>query len=393
MKKIGILFLVLWVAVATHSTTVSAQEVHQDLKEIVTAEIVEVVSEETREIEGTGTEAFVQELRARVLSGTREGEVVTFENELIPLKEGDDVYLHYLKTINGDEYFIFTDFKRHTQLWILGGLFVGLLLAFSGWHGLRALFSLALSIGAIVFGLVPLMLAGWNPILVSLLVSAVVLAVVLYFTHGFNSRSSIAFLGTFGAVLVTCAIAWVSVSTMRLTGFGSDASVSLNFATRGTLDFGGLLLGSIIIGILGMLDDVSITQVSVVRQLKRANKSFDMRQLYIRAIEVGKDHLGSLVNTLALAYVGVSLPLVLLFANADAPLALTLNQEVIAAEYVRIIVGSIGLILAVPLTTLLAALYFGKREVLDPVRVTNSGASNGVDEHEESSHDHHHHAH
>jgi uncharacterized membrane protein len=312
-----------------------------------------------------------------VLSGSKEGEVVTFENELIPLKEGDDVYLHYLKTINGDEYFIFTDFKRHTQLWILGGLFVGLLLAFSGWHGLRALFSLALSIGAIVFGLVPLMLAGWNPILVSLLVSAVVLAVVLYFTHGFNSRSSIAFLGTFGAVLVTCAIAWVSVSTMRLTGFGSDASVSLNFATRGTLDFGGLLLGSIIIGILGMLDDVSITQVSVVRQLKRANKSFDMRQLYIRAIEVGKDHLGSLVNTLALAYVGVSLPLVLLFANADAPLALTLNQEVIAAEYVRIIVGSIGLILAVPLTTLLAALYFGKREVLD--------------EHGESSHDHHHH--
>jgi uncharacterized membrane protein len=306
----------------------------------------------------------VQELRALVLSGSKEGEVVTFENELIPLKEGDDVYLHYLKTINGDEYFIFTDFKRHLQLWVLGGLFVVLLLIFSGWHGLRALFSLALSIGAIVFGLVPLMLAGWNPIMVSLLVSAAVLAVVLFFTHGFNSRATIAFLGTFMAVLVTCAIAWVSVSTMRLTGFGSDASVSLNFATRGTLDFGGLLLGSIIIGILGMLDDVSITQVSVVRQLKRANKSFDTRQLYSRAIEVGKDHLGSLVNTLALAYVGVSLPLVLLFANADAPLALTLNQEVVAAEFVRIIVGSIGLILAVPLTTYFAALYFGSREVV-----------------------------
>jgi uncharacterized membrane protein len=221
------------------------------------------------------------------------------------------------------------------------------------------------------------MLAGWDPILVSLGVSAVVLAVVLFFTHGFNARSAIAFLGTFGAVLVTCAVAWVSVSSMRLTGFGSDASVSLNFATRGTLDFGGLLLGSIIIGILGMLDDVSITQVSVVRQLKRANKTFDGYQLYSRAIEVGKDHLGSLVNTLALAYVGVSLPLVLLFANADAPLALTLNQEVIAAEFVRIIVGSIGLILAVPLTTLLASAFYGKREVLD--------------ENEKSSHEQHHH--
>jgi uncharacterized membrane protein len=377
MLKIGILFLVLWVTLLTHGTTASAQEVHQDIKEIVTAEIVEVISESEREIEGTGTQAFVQELRARILSGSKEGELVTFENELIPLKEGDDVYLHYLKTINGDEYFIFTDFKRHTQLWVLGGLFVMLLLIFSGWHGLRALFSLALSIGAIIFGLVPLMLAGWNPILVSLGVSAVVLAVVLFITHGFNARSAIAFLGTFGAVLVTCAIAWISVSSMRLTGFGSDASVSLNFATRGTLDFGGLLLGSIIIGILGMLDDVSIIQVSVVRQLKRANKTFDGYQLYSRAIEVGKDHLGSLVNTLALAYVGVSLPLVLLFVNADAPLALTLNQEVIAAEFVRIIVGSIGLILAVPLTTILASVFYGKREVLD--------------EKEKSSHEHHHH--
>ncbi|MFM2381880.1 MAG: hypothetical protein RLZZ76_647 [Candidatus Parcubacteria bacterium] len=380
MKKIAALSLLLCGSFfMMGSTSVAAQEVHQDLKEIVSAEITKVITEADREIEGTETSAFVQTLEARILSGTKEGLLVTFENELIPLEVGDDVYLHYIKNIHGDEYFIFTDFKRHTQLWVLGALFVALLLVFSGWHGFRALFSLALSIGAIVFGLVPLMLAGWNPILVSLLVSAVVLAVVLYFTHGFNSRSTIAFLGTFGAVLVTCAIAWVSVSTMRLTGFGSDASVSLNFATRGTLDFGGLLLGSIIIGILGMLDDVSITQVSVVRQLKRANKTFDGYQLYSRAIEVGKDHLGSLVNTLALAYVGVSLPLVLLFANADAPLLLTLNQEVVAAEFVRIIVGSIGLILAVPLTTLLAAVYFGKREVLD--------------EHEESLHDHHHHAH
>ncbi len=378
MKKTSALVLLIlgsFFAVAMHGTPVFAQEVHQDLKEIVMAEITKVISEDEREIEGTETSAFVQKLEARILSGTKEGILVTFENELIPLRAGDDVYLHYLKTINGDEYFIFTDFKRHTQLWVLGGLFVGMLLLFSGWHGMRALFSLFLSIGAIVFGLVPLMLAGYDPILVSLCVSAVVLAVVLFFTHGFNAQSSIAFLGTFAAVLVTCAIAWVSVSSMRLSGFGSDAAVSLNFATRGTLDFGGLLLGSIIIGILGMLDDVSITQVSVVRQLKRANNVLSGYELYARAIQVGKDHLGSLVNTLALAYVGVSLPMVLLFANADAPLALTLNQEVVAAEFVRIIVGSIGLILAVPLTTFFAASYYGKR---------------WVDEHDYSSHDHGH---
>jgi uncharacterized membrane protein len=376
MKQIGILFLVLWTVVASQSAIVFAQEVHQDLKEIVTAEIVAVLHEGQREIEGTETNTFEQELRAEILSGSKEGEEVTFVNEIIKLEKGDVVYLHYLETINGDEYFVFKDYKRHTQLWFLGGLFVLLLLAFSGWHGFRALFSLGLSIGAIIFGLVPLMLAGYNPVLLSLGIAGVILAVALFVTHGFNARSGIAFLGTFSAVLVTCIIAYFSVTSMRLSGFGSDASVSLNFATRGALDFGGLLLGSIIIGILGMLDDVSITQVSVVRQLKAVNKSLSKRELYKRAIEVGKDHLGSLVNTLALAYVGVSLPLVLLFVNADAPLALTLNQEVVAAEFVRIIVGSIGLVLAVPFTTFLAAFYYSVR---------------GVDEHEDLSHDHHHH--
>ncbi len=365
MKKVGIcFFVVLALTIVSGGTDTFAQEVHQDLKEIVTAEITEIVSEGEREIEGTETRVFLQELKAKILSGSKEGEVVTFENEIVKLEEGDIVYLHYLKTINGDEYFLFKDYKRHLQLWLLGGLFVALLLVFSGWHGFRALFSLGLSIGAIIFGLVPLMLAGYNPVLASLVISGVVLACALFITHGFNARSTIAFCGTFAAVLVTCLVAWVSVSTMRLTGFGSDASVSLNFATNGALDFGGLLLGSIIIGILGMLDDVSITQVSVVRQLKAVNINLSKRELYARAIQVGKDHLGSLVNTLALAYVGVSLPLVLLFVNADAPLALTLNQEVVAAEFVRIVVGSIGLILAVPITTFIASWYFAKQDIV-----------------------------
>ncbi len=341
----------------------NAQEVYQDLKEIVTAEVTEVMSVEEREIVGTDTFATVQQIKATLTSGKTVGKVVMFENEMVLLKAGDSIYLNHVVLIDDTEYFVFKDFKRHTQLLLLVGFFVVLLLLFSGWHGARALVSLGLSVGAIIFILVPLMLKGYDPVLVSLGVSALILGFVLFLTHGWNARSAIAFCGTFGAVLVTCIIAWLCVSSMRLTGFGSDASVSLNFATRGTLDFAGLLLGSIIIGILGILDDVSITQVSVVQQLKHANTSFGRLELYKRAIIVGKDHIGSLVNTLALAYVGVSLPLVLLFANADAGIGLTLNQEVVASELVRIIVGSIGLILAVPLTTLVAAWYFGKHGV------------------------------
>ncbi len=354
-----------------------AQEVHQELQEIITADVTQIISEEVRDIEGTGATAFVQEVEATLTSGAEKGRSVVFENELVKLKEGDTVYLNHVVTIQGDEYFLFKDFKRQTQLLVLGLLFAALLIYFARMHGFRALFSLGLSIAAIVFVLVPSILAGFNPVLLSAGISGVILACVLFLTHGFNPRSVIAFLGTFSAVLVTCLIAWVSVSSMRLTGFGSDAAIYLNFSTNGTLDFAGLLLGSIIIGILGVLDDVSITQASVVQELKRANHAFSARELYSRAINVGKDHIGSLVNTLALAYIGVSLPLVLLFATADASLSLTLNQEVVAAELVRIMVGSIGLVLAIPLTTLIAAWWYGTHEVKE------SEENNG--------HIHHHH--
>jgi len=150
---------------------------------------------------------------------------------------------------------------------------------------------------------------------------------------------------------------------MRLSGFGSDASVYLNFATDGKLDFAGLLLGSIIIGILGVLDDVSITQSSVVQELKAANPALQGKELYTRAIRVGRDHVASLINTLALAYVGVALPLVLFLSTSEAPLGQLFNQEIVAAEIVRIIIGSIGVILAVPFTTALAAWWFGTRGV------------------------------
>ena len=243
-------------------------------------------------------------------------------------------------------------------------------------QGVRALLSLALSIAAILFLLVPALLNGYDPVLASLVISSLILAVVLFGTHGFNPLSLTAFLGTFTAVLVTSVIALVFVGALRLNGFASDASVYLNFATNGSLDFSGLLLGSIIIGILGILDDVAITQASVVQELKLANHNFSIIDLYYRGLKVGRDHVGSLINTLALAYVGASLPLVLLFSTSEAPILFTLNQEVVASEIARIIVGSIGLILAVPFTTLIAAWWFGRY---------------GVDDKVAASHSHHHH--
>jgi uncharacterized membrane protein len=343
--------------------SLGAQEVHQDLHEVIKAEVLEVVSEEEKEITGTDTTTATQEVRAILSEGEREGEVVNLTTEVVQLEEGDKIFVNRMVTIDGTETFTYADFERRPVLAFLMITFVVMLLFFSRWQGLRALLSLGGSIGAILFILVPALLAGYNATLTTIGISAVILSFAFFGTHGINPRSIIAFGGTFGTVVITSLVAYPSVYIMRMTGFSDDASVYLNFATNGQLDLVGLLLGGIIIGILGALDDVSITQVSVVEELKSANKELTFRDLYTRASVVGRNHIGSMVNTLALAYAAVSLPLILLYAKTESSWLDVLNQEVVAAELLRIIVGSMGLILAVPATTAVAAWYYQNREV------------------------------
>ena len=369
-------FFVLVTLLTFTPSLIHAQTVHQDVKETVKATVLEVVSEEEREVTGTDTTTTVQEVRVLLEEGEKKGEVVSMTAEVVHLDVGDDIFINRVVTINGDEYVTFAAHERRPILIGMFAVFVGMLLFISRWQGVRALASLAVSIGAIIFLLVPALLAGYNPALTTLGIAAVIMAFALFGTHGFTARSFISYVGTMSAVLITCVISYLSVRSMHLTGFSDDASVYLNFATNGSLDLASLLLGGIIIGILGVLDDVAVTQASVVEQLKAANASFGFSDLYSRAIAVGRDHIGSIVNTLALAYVGVSLPLILLYAKTHSDLSLVFNQEVVAAELTRIIVGSIGLIIAVPATTAAAAWYYKNRL---------------VDTHDHSSHGHHHH--
>lgn len=358
--KLAIFFLLVGTLIPS---VVGAQEVHQDIQEVAAAEVLQILDEREEPIIGTEAMRTIQEVRIKFTSGEREGEVATIESEVVSLAEGDNIFVLRSSTINGLETVSYSDFERRPILISLALLFVGLLLILSRWQGVRALLSLAGSVAAILFILVPALLAGYDPAITTVGVAAIVMAFVLFGTHGINSRTTIAFVGVFGAVVITGIISYVSVYTMRLTGFSSDASVYLNFATKGQLDFAGLLLGSIIIGILGVLDDVSITQASVVEELKAANPNLSAKDLYLRAIKVGRDHIGSLVNTLALAYAGVSLPLILLYAQTESNFMLALNQEVIATELIRIIIGSIGLILAVPATTAVAAWYYQNKNI------------------------------
>ena len=368
---------------------VSAQEVHQEFQETVKAEVLEIVEQFERDIMGTGASTTVQEMRILIEEGEREGEVVKLENDLSVLSVGDKIFVNRLLSIDGTEYYIFKDVERRGPLLFLIAIFIGLVVWLSGMQGVRAVLSLALSIGAIIFLLIPALLAGYSPALASLVIAGLILSVTLFLTHGFKPRVFITFLGTFGAVFATCIIAWIWVTWMRFTGFGDDSSVYLNFATGGTLDLTGLLLGGIIIGLLGVLDDVSITQASVVQELKAANPKFGFKDLYRRALRVGRDHVGSLVNTLALAYVGTSLPLLLLYSYSESPISILINQEILAAEILRIIVGSIGLVLAVPFTTAMAAWYF-KDKYVDPNDDMGHSHSHGADAHDHCDHDHAH---
>ncbi len=351
-------------------------EVHQELQETVRAEVLEIVSREDKDIMGTGVTTTVETVRVEILQGQKSGEVASFENDLLALNKGDKIYVNRLVAIDGTEYYTFKDIDRKLTLMWLSLALVVLVIVFASWQGVRAIFSLLLSMLAIWYLLVPALLAGYNPALASFILAAVILAFTLFVTHGLRPYVFLAYLGTMSAVGISCLVTAFSVSALRLTGFSADASVYLNFATGGQLDLAGLLLGGIIIGLLGVLDDVAITQASVVQELKAANSHLTMRELYQSSIRVGRDHVGSLVNTLALAYVGTSLPLVLLYAKSAAPLLDVVNQEMVAGELLRIMVGSMGLVLAVPLTSMLAAGYFARRS---------------IDISSSTSHTHHHH--
>lgn len=336
-----------------NTSVLDAQEIHQDLQGIWRAEVVRIIDQEQRIVPGTETTHIYQTLEARILEGEKEGEVVVVENDFLELKEGSKFFLYYVIPINGAEMYSVRDIDRRPAILWFVLLFVIAVVAIGGMQGVRSLLSLAAGFFVILFVLVPGLLSGYPPIILSIALASLILFLAIFFTHGFNKESLVAFSGTVVGVIFTGVFAYIGVSVASLTGFASDEAVYLNFNTPG-LDFTGLLLGGIIIGVLGVLDDIAITQAAVVSELYGSAPNISKREAYSRALRVGKEHVGALVNTLALAYTGAALPLLLLFSTSEASTGSIINQEVFATEIIRTIVGSIGLIMTVPITTLLA---------------------------------------
>jgi uncharacterized membrane protein len=328
----------------------------------LSAAIVDATVTESVEVTCAGTAAADGILCRRVAfvvtSGSTEGEEASFEIPVteasVRLDAGDRVTLgHQPSNEPGFQYY-FNDFQRRTPLLLLAGLFALAVIALGRWQGLRALIALGVT-GVVMVGfLFPAILDGHDPTAVALVSAAVIALVALYLTHGVTEMVTVALLGTFGALGLTAALAALFSNLARFTGFASEDAFYLTIASA-DVDVQGLVLAGIIIGSLGVLDDVTVTQVSAVWQLHEANPSYGARRLYAAGVVIGRDHIASTVNTLVLAYAGASLPLLLVFTQAGRSLGDVAAGELVAVEIVRTLVGSIGLVAAVPLTTALAA--------------------------------------
>ncbi|MPV89595.1 YibE/F family protein, partial [Georgenia ruanii] len=251
--------------------------------------------------------------------------------------------------------YIFWDFERTVPVgWLALGYALAVLLV-ARWRGLAAMVGLGASLAVMVVFVLPALMLGHPPLLVALVGSAAMLFLSLYLAHGVSIRTTTALLGTFVGLAITVVLALWGTRAVNLTGTGSEQSLTLINAFP-NLSLADLLLCGIVIAGLGALNDVTITQASTVWELHAANPALSRRRLFSQGMRVGRDHIASTVYTLAFAYVGTALPMLMLAALMDRSGLETLMSGEIAEEVVRSLVSSIGLVLAVPITTGIAAL-------------------------------------
>ncbi len=278
-------------------------------------------------------------------------------------REGDSVYVDLITNDRGENSFMVTDYVRTGWVYLLFALFVLATIIIGGRKGLQSLLSLAVSFAVIIFVIIPQLLHGSDPLVVAVLGSLVVMGIIIYFTDGFNKKSHLAVLTVFISLFLTLLLAYVFTWLTRLSGFSSEEATLLIGTSAGKINFQGLLLAGILIGAVGVLDDIILGQIEAVAQIKIANPDLSVGQVYKMAIAVGRTHLGAIINTLFLTYTGASLPLLMLFyLSPSGPVDFfqVINNDSITTEIVRTLVGSIGLMLSMPIATYLASRFIKK---------------------------------
>lgn len=344
---------------------VGSVQAQSDADEMLEGRIVEITNQEITNEFGESFQG--QEFKIKVKRGSLAGEDIVFLSDpyhgvdTSAYGVGDEVAVLRTVSPDGTEQFFITDFVRRSGLWILFCSFVFLAVVIGGRWGASSVVGMAFSFAVIVKLVLPMIMAGQNAIMAAVLGSILIIPVTFGLSHGWKVKTWIAGLGTVITLILTGLMAVLAVEMTKLAGFGSEEALFLQAMVGGEINMKGLLLAGVIISSLGILDDITISQASVVAELKSANSKLGFGELFQRAMNVGRDHIASLINTLVLVYAGASLPLLLLFMTNDAQFLDVINTELVAEEIVRTLVGSSGLILAVPITTFLAAGYFHRQ--------------------------------
>ncbi len=278
------------------------------------------------------------------------------------LHVGEEVIVLKSFAFNDEVRYLVTDKYRLPSLAWLVAIFFAVAVIFAGIRGITSTLGLGFSLLVLLGFTVPRIVAGADPFITAIISAFVIAIVSLTVAHGFKKQTGLALISTLITLSLSVGLAQFFVTTAKLLGLGTEDALYLQFGGMGTINFRGLLLAGIVIGVLGVLDDVTTAQTATIKAIKDTSPTIEFKQLLFHGLSVGREHITSLVNTLALAYAGASLPLLLAFSSngSNIPLWAVLNSEMISQEIVRTLVGSTALILAVPISTVVSAFYYGR---------------------------------
>lgn len=365
-----LIYLFVTVIFLISSGSISAQNaVDQSMRqgqEIYEGKILKVLEE--KEIEVAGIKQLYQKLEVLITGQEMQGEKLIIENgnlpiiNLIKFQPGDEVKFTRTITEDGSYLYYILDYLRRNVVFRLFLLFIVFVVAIGRWRGIASILGMLISFTVIIFFILPQLLSGKDPVLITILGAAMIIPPTFLLSHGFNKKTTAAIIGTIFSLTFTGILTAIFVRATRLSGLSSEEAGFLSVYMQGNLDIKGLLYAGIIIGALGVMDDITVSQSAIVEQLKKANPVIRFKELYFRAMAVGQDHIASMVNTLVLVYTGAALPLLLLFIKTENSFREIIDFEIVTEEIVRTLVGSIGLILAVPVTTLIACLLLSRNK-------------------------------
>ncbi len=331
--------------------------------EVFQAQVIEILEE--KEIENNGQIIKQQNLKLKGLSGSFKNKEIYFQGiddfqvgALSEYKVGDKVLVSHNLNLENQNIFYIIDYVRNNNIYFLAGIFLLGMIIIGRWKGLRATIALIISFIIILKLILPAILNGYSPVLIGIGGGFLILFFIIYITEGINKKSHISVLSILISLFITGILAIIFSNLIKLSGISEESIYLVNLIDQ-TINFKGLLFAGVIIGSLGVLNDMVVSQVSTVLELRKANFNLSNKEIFKRAYQVGVSHVSSMANTLFLAYAGSALSILLLFSIGGMNFGDVLNNHLIATEIFRGLIGAIGIILSMPISTFLASYYTG----------------------------------